>query len=126
MAKPKSPVPISRKEAGSGVTVPPPPPLTPVISVGAPYPQFGATRLVIPAPGTFNPDTNPPRIASHHTFDIGIGQDNIFHGDRYKVNVQFTVFNAANSEDLYNFLSTFSGTHFMAPRSFDGEIHFVF
>ncbi|MGH9402989.1 MAG: TonB-dependent receptor [Terriglobia bacterium] len=98
----------------------------PITSCNLPYPQFGAIRVVIPAPGTFNPDTNPPRIAPHHLFDIAVGKDNIFHTDRYKVNLQFTVLNLANSEYLYNFLSTFSGTHFIAPRTYQAQIHFVF
>src|SRR5262249_37015985 len=31
----------------------------------------GATRLRIPADGTEDDDTNPPRIASRHLFDLG-------------------------------------------------------
>jgi hypothetical protein len=27
---------------------------------------------------------------------------------------------------LYNFLSTFSGTHFVTPRTFEGQITFSF
>jgi hypothetical protein len=98
----------------------------PITSCNLPYPQWGAIRLVIPAPGTFNPDTNPPRIAAHHLFDIGIGMDNIFHTDRYKADLRFTVINLANSEDLYNFLSTFSGTHFIAPRAYQVQLKFRF
>ncbi len=66
--------------------------------------NFGATRVRIPAPGTENDDTNPPRMAPRHLFDIGAGMDNVFHTDRYKVNLHFTVINLTNKEALYNFL----------------------
>jgi hypothetical protein len=82
----------------------------------------GATRVVIPAPGTFNPDTNPARIAARNLIDLGSGMDDIFRNDRYKWSAKLTVTNLTNEEALYNFLSTFSGTHFVPPRTFTGEI----
>jgi hypothetical protein len=82
----------------------------------------GATRVVIPAPGTFNPDTHPARIAARNMLDLGVGMDDIFHHDRYKWSAKLTVSNLTNEEALYNFLSTFSGTHFVPPRTFTGEI----
>ena len=88
--------------------------------------NFGATRLRIPAPGTENDDTNPPRIASRHLFDVGVGMDNVLHADRYKLNLQFTVINLADKDALYNFLSTFSGTHFVTPRVWQGQIGITF
>ena len=78
----------------------------------------GATRLRIPADGTEDDVTNPPRIAPRHLFDLGLGVDNLFHGARTKFHVKFTVINLTNKEALYNFLSTFSGTHFVTPRAF--------
>ena len=39
----------------------------------------GATRLVIPADGTEDDVTNPPRIAPRHLFDLGLGVDNLLH-----------------------------------------------
>jgi len=88
--------------------------------------QYGSTRVKIPAPGTENDDHNPPRIAPRHLFDIAIGHDNIFHGDRYKWSLQFTAINVTNKVALYNFLSTFSGTHFVTPRSYTAELGFHF
>jgi hypothetical protein len=85
----------------------------------------GATRLIIPADGTENDDNNPPRIAPH-LFDISVGDDGLFHGDRYKWSLRFTVINLTNKEALYNFLSTFSGTHFVSPRSETVELEFHF
>jgi hypothetical protein len=87
---------------------------------------FGATRVVIPAPGTENDDRNPPRIAPRNLFDLAIGQDDLFRGDRYKWSLRFTVVNLTNKESLYNFLSTFSGTHFVTPRSETIELGFHF
>ena len=98
----------------------------PITSCNLPFPQYGATRLRMPAPGTENDDTNPPRIAPRHLFDLGVGMDNVLHTDRYKTNLQFTVINLSNKDVLYNFLSTFSGTHFVTPRVWQGQIRFVF
>jgi hypothetical protein len=86
----------------------------------------GATRVSIPADGTENDDKNPPRIAPRNLFDLAVGHDNLFHGDRYKWSLRFTVINLTNKEALYNFLSTFSGTHFVSPRSESVELGFHF
>ena len=89
-------------------------------------PNFGATRLTLPAPGTYNPDHNPPRVAPRNLLDLGMGTDNLFTRERYKVKLQFTVTNLTNTASLYNFLSTFSGTHFVAPRTYEVELGFTF
>jgi len=88
--------------------------------------QFGSTFINVPAPGAENDDHNPQRIAPRHLFDAAVGDDNLFHTDRYKWSVRFTVINLANKEALYNFLSTFSGTHYVTPRTFTGELGFHF
>ncbi len=87
----------------------------------------GATRVVIPKPGTYNPDTNPPRIAPRNTFDAALGTDNLLRneGDNH-VTLRFTVTNLTNKEALYNFLSTFSGTHFIEPRAYQVAIGYLF
>ena len=64
---------------------------------------------------------NPPRIAPRHLFDLGLGVDNLFHSDKAKVRLRFSVINLTNKEALYNFLSTFSGTHFVTPRAY--QVH---
>jgi hypothetical protein len=87
---------------------------------------YGSTLVSIPAPGTENDDHNPPRIAPRNLFDIGVGHDNIFRGDKYKFSARVTVVNLANSYVLYNFLSTFSGTHYVSPRAITGTIGFHF
>jgi carboxypeptidase family protein/TonB-dependent receptor-like protein len=88
--------------------------------------QFGSTLVSIPAPGTQNDDHNPQRIAPRNLFDLAIGHDNIFHGDRYKWSAQVTVINLTNKVALYNFLSTFSGTHYVSPRTVTAEVGFHF
>ena len=89
-------------------------------------PNRGALRVQIPADGTENDDKNPPRISPRHLFDMGLGFDNVMHTDRYKMTMKFTVVNLTNKEALYNFLSTFSGTHFVTPRSYTAGIGFTF
>jgi Carboxypeptidase regulatory-like domain len=88
--------------------------------------KYGSTLISIPAPGTENDDHNPPRIAPRNLFDLAVGQDNLFRGDRYQWSVRFTVINVADKVALYNFLSTFSGTHYVTPRTLTGEIAFHF
>jgi len=95
-------------------------------SCGAAPTGTGATRVSIPADGTENDDKNPPRIASRNLFDLAVGHDNLFRGDRYKWSLRFTVINLTNKEALYNFLITFSGTHFVSPRSYSAELGFHF
>ena len=89
-------------------------------------PVRGALRVQIPADGTENDDHNPPRIAPRNLFDMGLGFDNLLHTERYKVTAKFTVVNLTNKESLYNFLSTFSGTHFVTPRAYTAGIGFTF
>ena len=86
----------------------------------------GALRLRIPPDGTANDDTNPPRIAPRHLFDFSVGTDNLFRGERTKVTLRFTGINITNKESLYNFLSTFSGTHFVTPRTFQVQAGITF
>ena len=77
-------------------------------------------------PGTGNNDHNPPRIQPRSLFDASIGEDNLFHGENYKWSLRLTGINIANKYALYNFLSTFSGTHYVTPRALTAEIGFHF
>ncbi len=105
-------------------------PTTPIrssLGVGiCPASQYGSTLLKIPAAGTENDDRNPPRIAPRSLFDIAIGHDNLLHGDRYKISLQLTAINVTNKYAVYNFLSTFSGTHYVTPRTLTAELGFHF
>lgn len=91
-----------------------------------PASQYGSNLVQIPGAGTENDDHNPPRIAPRNLFDLAIGEDNIFHGDRYKWSARLEIINLSNEYALYNFLSTFSGTHYVTPRTFTGTIGFHF
>ncbi len=88
--------------------------------------SFGATRLVIPAAGTYNPDHNPPRIASRNLFDAEVGTNNLFHKEKLKTSLKLSALNLTNQEALYNFLSTFSGTHFVTPRTVQVTLGWVY
>jgi hypothetical protein len=101
-------------------------PTTPLPSATCLASQFGSNRIRVPAPNTENDDHNPPRIASRNLFDLSLGHDNLFKGDRYKWSLQLTAINVANKTALYNFLSTFSGTHFVTPRALTAQLGFHF
>jgi hypothetical protein len=112
-------------EAGftcNGVSATPTKPL-PLFCPGT---QFASTLIKIPAPGTENDDHNPQRIQPRSLFDLAVGHDNLFNGDRYRWSIRFTVINLTNKVALYNFLSTFSGTHYVTPRSETAELGFHF
>ena len=88
--------------------------------------QFGSFLLQVPAPNKENDDHNPQRVAPRSLFDLSVGHDNLFHGDKYKVSLQLTAINITNKYALYNFLSTFSGTHYVTPRTLTAQIGFHF
>jgi len=88
--------------------------------------QYGSTLISIPAPGTENDDHNPQRIAPRHLFDVAVGDDNLFKGEHYKWSLTLTGVNVANKLALYNFLSTFSGTHYVTPRALTAQLGFHF
>jgi hypothetical protein len=88
--------------------------------------QISSPLIRIPALGTENDDKNPPRIAPRTLFDVQAGWDNILHKDHYKTNVSITSSNLTNKVALYNFLSTFSGTHYISPRTVTAQIALTF
>ena len=49
-----------------------------------------------------------------------------FHGDRQKLSLRLTAVNLTDKYALYNFLSTFSGTHYLTPRALSAEVGFHF
>jgi hypothetical protein len=86
-------------------------------------PNRGALRVRIPADGTENDDTNPPRIAPRHLFDLSVGTDNLLRTEHTRMTLRLTAINLTNKVALYNFLSTFSGTHFVPPRLPETDRH---
>jgi hypothetical protein len=107
-------------------------------SVGNPLPgvclasQFGSTLIKIPAANLQDNDHNPQRIASRSLFDLALGDDKIFpklfrfKNEQQHVSGNVTVVNLANKYALYNFLSTFSGTHYVTPRNVTATLAFNF
>ena len=87
-----------------------------------PASQFSSSLINVPAPNSGDNDKNPQRIAPRNLFDATVGKDNIFHADRYKVNLDLTAINVTNKYALYNFLSTFSGTHYVTPRALTAKV----
>jgi hypothetical protein len=88
---------------------------------------YGSTLIKIPAPGTSDDDHNPSRIAPRNLFDVSLGDDNLFKNrEHYKWSLRLTAINVTNKVALYNFLSTFSGTHYVTPRALTAELGFHF
>jgi hypothetical protein len=100
-------------------------PSNPLPSV-CPASEFGSTLISIPAPNAGDNDKNPQRIAPRNLFDATLGKNNIFHADHYKVDVDLTAINVTDKYALYNFLSTFSGTHYVTPRALTAKVTFNF
>jgi hypothetical protein len=88
--------------------------------------RYGAALIHIVPSGTYNADTNPSRIRPRNVFDIALGADSIWKKDTYSIGAKVTVVNLLNKVALYNFLSSFSGTHFLTPRTLQAEIVFRF
>ena len=100
--------------------------LTAPLPFDCPASEFSSYLISIPAPGTENDDKNPQRISPRNLFDAEVGDDNLFRGDHYKWSLRFTVINIANRVALYNYYSTFSGTHYVTPRTLTMELGFHF
>ena len=78
-------------------------------------------------PSQENDDHNPDRVKPRNVFNLGIGTDNLFHTEkRQKFTASVDIANLTDKVALYNFLSTFSGTHFLEPRTVVGRVGFVF
>jgi hypothetical protein len=91
-----------------------------------PASEYSSSLVSIPEPGTGDNDHNPPRIQSRNLFDASLGKENVFHADHYKVDFDLTAINVTNKDSLYNFLSTFSGTHYVTPRALTAKVTFNF
>ncbi len=107
-------------------------PLTDCVNANGTMGRVTSKLLTLPQggydnfPSQGNPDHNPDRVNPRNLFDVAVGEDNLFHGDRYKWSLRFTVVNLTNKVALYNFLSSFTGTHFVTPRAESVELGFHF
>jgi hypothetical protein len=83
--------------------------------------------LTLPQTGQENDDHNPDRVKPRTVLNLGVGSDNLFHTEKtQRWTASISVDNLTNKVALYNFLSTFSGTHFVQPRTVVAKIGFVF
>jgi hypothetical protein len=108
-------------------------PLTNCISAGGQMGSVTSKLLTLPQggygsfPSQGNDDHNPDRVKRRNVINLGIGTDNLLHSEghvRYKASVELV--NATNVTALYNFLSTFSGTHFLQPRTVIARVGIAF
>jgi len=88
----------------------------------------GASRLInLPQAGQENDDHNPARVDPRHVFNLGVGTDNLLHTEKStRITASVEIANLTNKVALYNFLSTFSGTHFLRPRTVVARLGFSF
>jgi Carboxypeptidase regulatory-like domain len=83
--------------------------------------------LTLPQIGQENDDHNPDRVKPRNVLNLGVGSDNLFHTEKTRRwTVSLSIDNLTNKIALYNFLSTFSGTHFIEPRSLVAKVGFIF
>jgi hypothetical protein len=58
---------------------------------------------------------------------LGLGTDNLLHAEgNRRIVASVQIENLTNKAALYNFLSTFSGTHFLQPRTVIARVGFTF
>jgi len=65
------------------------------------------------------------RASTRHLFDASVEMMTL-PWRPYKWSLRLTAINLTNKVALYNFLSTFSGTHFVTPRTYTAELGFHF
>lgn len=86
-----------------------------------------STLLTLPQTGKEDDDHNPDRVRPRNLLNLAVGSDNLFHREgkkRFTAALQIT--NLTNKAALYNFLSTFSGTHFVPPRMVVARFGYTF
>jgi hypothetical protein len=78
-------------------------------------------------PSQENDDHNPNRVKARTVLNLGIGTDNLLHSEGQKrITASLTINNLTNQAALFNFLSTFGGTHFLEPRTLLGRVGMTF
>jgi hypothetical protein len=80
-----------------------------------------------PFPSEEDNDHNPDRVKPRHVLNLGIGTDNLLHREgRTRITASLVIDNLTGQVALYNFLSTFSGTHFLQPRTLIAHVGLTF
>jgi hypothetical protein len=108
-------------------------PLTDCVSSGGKQGLVTSKLIVLPQggydnfPSAENDDHNPDRVKPRNLLDLGFGTDNLLHreGSR-RITASFNIENLTNVVAVYNFLSTFSGTHFLQPRTVVAHLGYTF
>jgi hypothetical protein len=78
-------------------------------------------------PSQENDDHNPDRVKPRNLLDLGFGTDNLIHTEkRQKITASLAITNLTSKVAVYNFLSTFSGTHYLQPRTFVARVGLSF
>jgi hypothetical protein len=78
-------------------------------------------------PSQQNDDHNPDRVQARTILNLGVGTDNLTHTEgRRRITASLTIDNLTNQAALFNFLSTFGGTHFLEPRTVVGRLGLAF
>jgi hypothetical protein len=67
---------------------------------------------------------DPIRVKSRMVWDWSVGWN--YPHDEPRVGLQFDIRNLTDARRLYNYLSVFSGTHVIAPRTFSGRMRLYF
>jgi hypothetical protein len=108
-------------------------PLSDCVGPGGAQGLVTSTLLTLPQggydnfPSQENDDHNPDRVKPRSLFNLGVGSDNLFHTERRtRITAAVEITNLTNKIALYNFLSTFSGTHFVEPRAVVARIGLAF
>jgi hypothetical protein len=57
---------------------------------------------------------------------MALGEDNLFHTKDHQIGLRITAVNVTDKYALYNFLSTFSGTHYVTPRAVTAQVTYNF
>jgi hypothetical protein len=71
-----------------------------------------------------NFDSNPQRVKSRTIWDFSLGARLKQYG--VPLEVQLDLLNAFDKQGLYNFMSTFGGTHVVPPREIAGRVRYSF
>jgi hypothetical protein len=81
-----------------------------------------------PFPSLDNEDHNRDRVKPGNVFNPAVGTDNLLRQTeghkRYTASIQID--NLTNKVVRYNFLSTFSGMHFLQPRTGIARVGYTF
>lgn len=119
--------------ACNGVFATPASPLTTCLNSDGSMGRVTSKLVVLPQggyggfPSQENDDHNPARVKPRNVFDLGMGTDNLLHreGPR-RITASVEIVNITGVKALYNFLSTFSGSHFLQPRTVIAKIGYTF